>query len=277
MSVIEIKNFTKRFKNVLAVDDISFDIQAGMITGFVGKNGAGKTTTIRALLNFIQPTSGELKVLGLDSQTESALIKQSVSYMASDIEFYQSLSPLDIFKFVCKLNNTSLDKALEYAKYFELDLTKHFKTLSLGNKKKVGIIQSLLKNNQLLILDEPTNGLDPLMQVKFYELILKLKSEGVAIFLSSHNLSEIEKYCDRVIFIKGGKIIEDLMMDEVTANRKQEVSYILENGDKVTYEYDGDMNDLILNLSTLKLKNLEIKNLSMEEEFMKYYTEEDHA
>lgn len=276
MNVIEINNFTKQYKDVLAVNDISLNIKSGMITGFVGKNGAGKTTTIRALLNFINPTSGDLKVLGLDSNKQSSLIKQSVSYMASDTEFYKNLTPLDIFKFVCKLNGTSLDEALKYAKYFELNINKQFKSLSLGNKKKVGIVQSLLKDNKLIILDEPTNGLDPLMQVKFFELILQLKAKGVAVFLSSHNLSEIEKYCDRVIFIKDGVIVEDLMIDEVVANRKQEVTYTLSNGDTVKYHFDGDINVLLKELVNLNISNLEIKNISMEEEFMKYYMEDDY-
>lgn len=271
MNAIEIKNFTKCYKDVKAVDNINFNVLKGEITGFVGENGAGKTTTIRSLLNFINPTSGTLNILGLDCVRQSKEIKSKVSYMSSDTTFYDNLSAKQMFKLACDISNVSLNKALEYATYFDLDVNKKFKTLSLGNSKKVGIIQTLIKDSEIFIFDEPTNGLDPLMQVKFFELILKLKEDNKTIFLSSHNLVEIEKYCDRVIIIKEGKIVEDIDMRTARLNQKQLVTYVNNEGEEVSYQFDGDVNELLADLSKLNLKTLEIKNISMEDEFMKYY------
>ncbi len=271
MAVIKVAGFTKCYGDFLAVDNISFSINEGEITGFVGKNGAGKTTTIRSLLNIINPSSGELSIFDLDCNKDSKEIKTFTSYMPSDSKFYDNLSALDIFKLVSELVDVDISKAIEYSEYFDLDINKKIKELSFGNLKKVSIIQALIKANKLLILDEPTNGLDPLMQSKFFDLILKLKNEGLTIFLSSHNLSEIEKYCDRVLIIKDGKLVDDLDMKKERLNRKKLVTYESELGEKMAYHYEGDINDLIDNLSKLKLKSLEIKDLSIEEEFMKYY------
>lgn len=271
MTAIKVNNFTKKYQDFLAVDNISFEVKAGEITGFVGKNGAGKTTTIRALLNIIKASSGELSIFDLDSDKDSKAIKEFTSYMPSDSSFYDNLTALDIFKLVSDLANVDIKIAIDYSDYFDLDINKKIKELSFGNLKKVSIIQALIKDNKLLILDEPTNGLDPLMQSKFFELILKLKEKGLTIFLSSHNLSEIEKYCDRVLIIKDGLLVEDLDMRKERLKRKQIVSYQLRSGDKISTEFSGDINELLKDLSKLDLKSLEIKDLSIEEEFMKYY------
>lgn len=271
MTAIKVNNFTKKYQDFLAVDNISFEVKAGEITGFVGKNGAGKTTTIRALLNIIKASSGELSIFDLDSNKDSKAIKEFTSYMPSDSSFYDNLTALDIFKLVSGLADVDIKIAIDYSDYFDLDINKKIKELSFGNLKKVSIIQALIKDNKLLILDEPTNGLDPLMQSKFFELILKLKEKGLTIFLSSHNLSEIEKYCDRVLIIKDGLLVEDLDIRKERLKRKQIVSYQLRSGDKISTEFSGDINELLKDLSKLDLKSLEIKDLSIEEEFMKYY------
>lgn len=271
MTAIKVNKFTKKYQDFLAVDNISFEVKVGEITGFVGKNGAGKTTTIRALLNIIKASSGELSIFDLDSDKDSKAIKEFTSYMPSDSSFYDNLTALDIFKLVSDLANVDIKIAIDYSDYFDLDINKKIKELSFGNLKKVSIIQALIKDNKLLILDEPTNGLDPLMQSKFFELILKLKEKGLTIFLSSHNLSEIEKYCDRVLIIKDGLLVEDLDILKERLKRKQIVSYQLRSGDKISTEFSGDINELLKDLSKLDLKSLEIKDLSIEEEFMKYY------
>ena len=273
MHMIEVKHLSKRYGKILAVDDISFQIEKKTIVGFVGKNGAGKTTTIRCMLDLIRADQGEIWIDGHLTDNESAVIKSFLGYMPSDTSFYERSTSLSIFQLACKLSATSIKKAYEYSQYFELDLHKPFKDLSLGNKKKVSIIQALLKQTRLLVLDEPTSGLDPLMQIKFYDLMQQLRKEGRTIFLSSHNLSEIQKYCDRVLILKEGRIIDDLAMKDLTFAAKQLVTYRTIDDTEISYEFDGDINELIQQLARLQLTQLEIKNLSVEDEFMKYYKE----
>ena len=272
--ILEVRNLTKKFGDFNAVDNLSFTLKKGEIVGFIGKNGAGKSTTIKAILNFIKPTNGKIFVHGLDSQKDNKKIKENTSYMSSDVAFYQTISAKELFMFIHQITGVILDDMLELSKYFELDIDKKISDLSLGNRKKVGIIQTLIQNHDLLIFDEPTNGLDPLMQEKFFTLILKKKSEGKTIFLSSHNLSELEKYCDRAIIIKNGRIIDDIDLSTTKLKKGVIVSYTLLNGESIEYDYEGDINDLIGELSKMKLESLIIKNKSIEDSFIEYYQED---
>lgn len=273
MSMIEIQNFTKKYGHFTAVKNLSFCVEAGSIVGFVGKNGAGKTTTIRCMLDLLKPTAGTIKIDGLDSATQSKEIKRFLGYMPGDVNFYENLTCSDIFKLSCEISNTPKEKSDSLCSYFELDPRKRFKDLSLGNKKKVSIIQALLREARVLILDEPTSGLDPLMQKKFFDLLLDLKKQGMTIFLSSHNLSEIQKYCDRALIIKDGELVDDIDLHAIIPSLKQIVTYKTKNGTEKTFENTEDINQLLLNLSKLDLIHLEIKYASVEEEFIKYYKE----
>ncbi len=275
MSLIEIQNFSKSYGTFMAVNDISMEIRKGDIVGFVGKNGAGKTTTIRSMMNFISPTKGKITINGMDSVKDSKKIKHALGYMSGDCLFYENATGLELFKLCLKISNEKTDRIQELADYFELDLHKRISQLSLGNRKKVSIIQAVLKNNEILVLDEPTNGLDPLMQRKFFDLILKQKEKGVTVFLSSHNLNEIEKYCDKVIILKDGKIVNSLDMHSIKVKHKQTVAYMTKDGVSKNFEFDGDVNDLISDLAKLDLENIEIKTKTIEEEFIKYYKEEE--
>ncbi len=269
--MIQVANFTKYYGKFKAVDNISFDVKKGTIVGFVGKNGAGKSTTLRALLNFINPTSGSCSISNLDSIKDAKKIRSLVSYMPSDAMFYHGITPSDLFRFCCQFTKQGYEVAEELSKYFELDLNKRISDLSLGNRKKVSIIQALLKDSELYILDEPTSGLDPLMQEKFFEVLLRKKEEGATIFLSSHNLIEIEKYCDRTIIIKDGEILEDVMMNDKELCKTKIITYETSHGTTNKFEFDGDVNQLIKDLSLIDLKNIEIRTKSIEEEFIKYY------
>lgn len=273
MNMIEVSNLTKNYGKFTAVNDISFDLAQGSIVGFVGKNGAGKTTTIRCMLDMLKPTAGTIRVKGLDAQNDSKKIKSFLGYMPGDTCFYEHVRCKDIFDLSCALSNTPKEKAQSLCAYFELDQNKKFKDLSLGNKKKVSIIQALLKETELLILDEPTSGLDPLMQMKFFDLLLEQKKQGVTIFLSSHNLSEIQKYCDRVLIIKDGKLVDDVDMKHVVPSLRQIVSYTTKDGESRTFENKDDINTLIQQLSKIDLAQMEIKYAGVEDEFIKYYKE----
>lgn len=277
MSLIKIQNFTKSFGAFVAVDDISMEIERGEIVGFVGKNGAGKTTTIRSMMNMIIPTKGKITIAGLDCVKDSKKIKRSLSYMSSESTFYEHIKVMELFKLCIKFSHESIDKINELATYFELDTHKRISQLSLGNRKKVSIIQALLKSTEILLLDEPTSGLDPVMQIKFFELIRKQKDKGVTIFLSSHNLNEIEKYCDKVIIIKDGKIVDTLDMHVVKVKLKQMISYTTKQGVTNSFEFEGDINSLLQGLSKLDLESLEIKTKTVEDEFIKYYEEREVA
>lgn len=274
MAVIELEHFSKAYGKFLAVDDINISIEKGEIVGFVGKNGAGKSTTIRAMVNMIFPTNGKITIDGMDSVKDAKKIKNKLSYMPSDSAYYESVTSEELFKLCLKFSNEGLDRAKELATFFELDSKKKISELSLGNRKKVSIIQALLKSADIIIMDEPTSGLDPLMQSKFFDLILKEKEKGATIFLSSHNLSEIEKYCDKVIIIKDGKIADYFDMRNVKIKHKQTVSYTTKDGTSKSYEFSGDINSVVSELSKLDLESLEIKTNTVEEEFIKYYKED---
>jgi len=276
MSIIELKDFSKSYGKFLAVDSVNLSIEKGEIIGFVGKNGAGKSTTIRCMMNILFPTKGTITIDGMDSVRDAKKIRKVISYMPSEAEFSESITSFELFKFCSKFISNGLDKALELARYFELDPNKKIGSLSLGNRKKVAIVYSLMKESKVILLDEPTSGLDPLMQEKFFDRIQKEKEKGTTIFLSSHNLSEIEKYCDKVAIIKDGELVNYLNMIDIQIERKKIVSYKIKNGETKSYVYEGEINELMKELSLLDLETLEIKNSSVEDEFIKYYKEDYH-
>ncbi len=269
--MIEINDLTKKFGDFTAVDDISLKIEKGRIYGFVGKNGAGKSTTIRVMMNMLMPTSGQVFINNLDAIKESKQIKGFTSYMPSDITYYDNLKVSKFFDFNLEFSGKSKEDMVALAKYFELDLNKKIAELSLGNKKKVSIIAMLLKDSDVLILDEPTSGLDPLMQKKFFDLILQQKEAGATVFLSSHNLLEIERYCDEVAIIKDGKIVDVVDLDKVSIKHQQVVEYKTSDGQEVRHDLNGDINELVRELAKMDLEYLEIKNKSVESEFIGFY------
>lgn len=274
MSVIKVSDFTKKYGDFTAVDKISFEVEKGQIVGFVGKNGAGKSTTIRAMMNLIAPTEGSCTLCGLDSVTDAKAVRSKVAYMPSDAMFYEGVTGKELFRLAATIGKVPFEKVEELCKFLELDMSKKVSELSLGNRKKVSIIQALIRDTELLILDEPTSGLDPLMQERFFELLLEKQKEGVAIFLSSHNLTEIEKYCDRAIIIKDGKIIDEIDMKNSEIRKGVIVSYETTVGEQVQFQHDGEINALIAELSKLDLSHLEIRGKSVEDEFIKYYQED---
>lgn len=274
MNAVEVKGFSKNYGSTLAVKNISFTIEEGEIVGFVGKNGAGKTTTLRTITNMIFPTSGEINVFGMDCVKQSKEIKKILSYMPGDSSFYEHFMARDIFSACIKFSSESFEKAKELSEYFELDMDKKISGLSLGNRKKVSIIQAFLKDAKVYIFDEPTNGLDPLMQEKFFALVKEKKEQGCAVFLSSHNMSEVEKYCDRVIIIKDGEIIDTVSPETERKNRPLYVAYKTADGREMTFDFKGDVNELIERLHKEKLTAVEIRPKTVEEEFIKYYSDD---
>ncbi|WP_111931741.1 MULTISPECIES: ABC transporter ATP-binding protein [Clostridium] len=292
MEAIKITNLTKSYGKSRGIKNVNLEIKEGEIYGFIGPNGAGKSTTIKTLLNFIFPTSGSAKILGKDIVSESKLIKEFTSYVPSEVRYYSDVKVKDILNYAASFFDYYDGQYLnELCNELEVELDKKIEELSLGNKKKVAIVQALLSNPKIVILDEPTNGLDPLIQQKLFNILLKEKSKGKTIFLSSHNLSEIEKFCDRVAVIKEGEIIDILDLNKM--NRDLGKRIILKSNDinikeiekisesfkyideEIEFIYKGNINELISVLAKYNLDKLLIEEVKLEEAFLNYYEGEN--
>jgi len=290
--IIEIRDLTKRYGKSRGIENVSLDIEEGEIFGFIGPNGAGKSTTIRILLNLIFPTSGSATIMGMDVVRNTKKIKEHIGYIPSDANAYSSMAVHEFLSYCSDFYKVadSSDRIAELSELFELDLTRNIAELSMGNRKKVSIVQSLLHRPKLLILDEPTTGLDPLMQAKFFELLREENRKGMTIFFSSHILNEVQSICRRVAIIKEGKIIQ---LEEIEALRKKQLKRIeIEFKDKsgsegfaavgiqqlvaipgngLSFMYSGDINELLVSLSSRPIANITIEEPSLEEIFMHYY------
>lgn len=231
MNVIETNKLSKTYGKRRGVDNISLEVKEGEIYGFVGPNGAGKSTTIRLLLNFIYPVSGSGKIFNKDIVKESKEIKKLIGYVPSEVRFYDDMKVKEIIEYACSFyEKVNMDEIYTLCDVFEMDLHKKMRELSLGNKKKVAIVQALVNNPKLIILDEPTGGLDPLMQKKLFDTLKALRKRGTTIFLSSHNLMEVENLCQRVAVIKEGKIIDII---EIEKERENSGHKIIIKGEKI--------------------------------------------
>jgi ABC-2 type transport system ATP-binding protein len=290
--VIEIYDLTKFYGKTRGIEKINLTIGDSEIFGFIGPNGAGKSTTIRLLLNLIFPTNGNARIMGLDVIRDSRKIKQRIGYIPSEAGTYGSMTVNEFLDYSGRFYNLSDIEARKtrMAGMFELDLKRKVEDLSTGNRRKVAIIQSLLHEPSLLILDEPTTGLDPLMQARFFDLLREENRRGMTIFYSSHVLSEIQMLCGRVAIIRDGRIIKEEEID--TLRRKQLKKIGLEFDGKpderilslpgiinlskgadhsVSFLYSGDINDLVRMMAGIRILNLTIEEPPLEEIFLHYY------
>jgi ABC-2 type transport system ATP-binding protein len=211
--IIHTEGLTKSYGKNRGVIDVSLDVRPGEVFGFLGPNGAGKTTTIRTLLDFIRPNSGVAKVFGMDAHRQSRDIRRRIGYLPGDLALYENLKGADMLRYMGNLRGgVEWNDVQQLAERLHSDLSRPIRTLSQGNRQKIGLIQALMHKPELLILDEPTNGLDPLIQQVFYRLISEVEEQTV--FLSSHNLPEVERVCDRVGIIREGRLIA---VEEVSA------------------------------------------------------------
>ncbi len=271
MYSIEIKDLTKYYGKTQALNKISFTANEGEILGFIGQNGAGKSTTIRCILNLIYQNSGSIKVFNLDSIKDTKKIKKITSYVPSEVNYYSNVRVKSILKLSANLYNIKdFSEMYKLANFFELDLNKKIQELSLGNKKKISIILSLMKKPKIIILDEPTIGLDPIMQEKLFKTLITEKNKGTTILLSSHNLSDIEKYCDRVVIIKKGKILKIANIKDFNNENEYVITY-KKNNKLVSYVSKENVDIILKKLININPTNLEIKHKSVEEKFKKYY------
>lgn len=218
-SLVVTNKLTKKFGDFTAVDALDLDVRQGEIFGFLGPNGAGKSTTIRMLLGLIRPTSGSATIFGKDIRKHGTEIRREIGYLPGELAMYENLTPRQFFKYSASLYGAeNIDFAIELSARMNIQkLDEPIGDLSQGNKQKVGIVQALLHRPHLVILDEPTNALDPLIRHELYDMLLLAKSEGMTIFFSSHVLAEAERICDRVAIIRDGRLTRVGAVEELKA------------------------------------------------------------
>lgn len=292
-SVIKTDNLTKRYGKARGIENVNLDIHEGEMFGFIGPNGAGKSTTIRTLLGLIQPTAGSAEIFGKDILQHGPEIREEIGYLPSEVFYYDGMKAIDLLNysasFYRKPKQQMKHRIHELAELLDLDLKKKIDDLSYGNKKKVGIIQGLLHSPKLVILDEPTGGLDPLMQQTFFDILKTENNKGVTVLFSSHILSEVQRLCDRVAIIKEGKLITVEKMSELRAKQYKRcklvlkdaidakklsiegVSNITQRDDEINFLFRGDVNTLIELLRKHSLKDAWIEEPDLEEIFLHYY------
>ena len=286
MEIIQTTKLTKYYGKARGIIDLDLTVEQGEFFGFIGPNGAGKSTTIRTLLGLIAPTSGSAMIFGKDVTKEKEAILQDIGYLPSEALFYQGMKVKEILKLSADLRKR--DCAAEsklLCERLQLDTTRKVDELSFGNRKKVAIVCALQHRPELLVLDEPTGGLDPLMQKEFFDILRERNKEGATILLSSHVLSEIQRNCSRAAIIRDGRIIACDNVDvlsktsakRVTVHGSVDLEHLSgirdrrDSEDSVSFLYSGDMNSLLCALSSGQVNDLTVSEPDLEEVFLHYY------
>ncbi len=289
MSVIEVNQLTKYYGKARGIVDVSFQVEEGEIFGFIGPNGAGKSTTIRLLLSLIYPTSGSATIFGKDCIEHGPELRRDIGYLPSEVYYYERMKVIDLLKYSASFYDKDCTERMhELAGLMELELHRRIEDLSYGNKKKVGIVQGLLHRPNLLFLDEPTAGLDPLMQRQFFQLVREENQRGVTVFFSSHILGEVQRMCNRVGIIKEGRVIEIADIRTLQQNNYKKVRVAADELDAARFEmsgvtnleqrngvisffYKGDINTVLHKIGAITVSDVTIEEPTLEEIFMHYY------
>lgn len=288
MTILELINLKKYYGKIRGVEDVSIKLKEGEAYGFIGPNGAGKSTTIRVIMNLINKTSGKVLINEKEIDKNNLEIKEIIGYLPGEINLYEDLKVGEMLDFHESFYKKNIHKRrCELVELLKLEENKKIEDLSLGNKKKIGIVLALMHQPKILILDEPTSGLDPIMQNIFYQLLLEEKKKGTTILYSTHILSEVSKICDRIGIIKDGKIIKE---DTVQNIEKNNITYltiessdiekikedlrlkvITQNNNKIKFINNLSPNEVINKISKYNIDKLLIEELSIEDLFMEYY------
>lgn len=280
-------------KRVVGAEKVSFDVKKGEIFGFLGPNGAGKTTTIRSILDYLHIQEGKITVFDFDHHKDALKIRKRIGYVPGDISLYEDFTGLELIRYFNKFRPYDNDFLEELKSIFKVDLLTKVKTLSKGNRQQIGLILALAPKPDFLIFDEPSAGLDPLITAQFHRLLKRLTKEGITIFLSSHDLSEVQNICDRVGIIKEGKMILVEDMESLKSKFLQIVDVVFEYDNvpsdtellaletvidvsvRNTHHFElrikEDVNEILQFLSSFSVSRLEIKDASLEEIFLHYY------
>ncbi|MGE5561390.1 MAG: ABC transporter ATP-binding protein [Chloroflexota bacterium] len=295
MNAIELQGISHVYCNGRGVHGLDLTVREGEIFGFLGPNGAGKTTLIRTLLGFLSPTGGSGRVLGLDIVGDSRELRAKVGYLPSEPALYDFLSGLDNIEFALAVRGvTDRARVRELAERLEINLKQRYKTLSRGNKQKVAIIAALAHDPRLLILDEPTTGLDPLVQDTVRAIIREEQARGVTVFMSSHDMAEVEALSDRVGIIRDGRLVA---VDEVGNLRQRRMKYIAfqasgelpdlaalagvsdlrRDGRRIRFTFTGDLSAVLEPLLRAGLTDLTVTDPPLEEVFLSFYGQNGHG
>lgn len=286
--MLQLQNISKHFGSKVAVDSLSVSLDSGEIYGFLGPNGAGKTTTIRMIMDFIKPNSGSVKLFGKPLQHGGPHEFNKVGYLSSDSTLYQGWTAAQHLQFASNIRGTS-GVTEELVEKFGLELNTRVSRLSSGNKQKLSLILALMHQPKLLVLDEPTRGLDPILQHDIYDILAQFRRGGGSVFMSSHNLSEVQEVCDRVGIIRDGKLVASETMQSLRKMNIHEVTIVFSQPfDSKKFELPnveikkatkkelimhvtGDLSPVIALLGKHKLRDVEITHASVEEMFMRFY------
>jgi ABC-2 type transport system ATP-binding protein len=296
MPVIETEALTKLYGRDRGIEDVTISVEAGEVFGFLGPNGAGKTTTIRTLLDLIHPTGGRASLFGLDSQRESVAIRSRLGNLPGDFGYGRESSGREAVPLLARLRGIDgLGRAEALAKRFRADLERPLGQLSRGNRQKVGLILATFHEPELLILDEPTGGLDPLMQEEFLALVAEERERGCAVFISSHDLDEVQRVCDRVGIVRNGRLIAVERMADLLGKARRKVTvrladssdldelkglagvseFEVDGGGLATFKVAGELDPVIKALAAHRIVDLEAVHPTLEEVFLGYYREEE--
>jgi len=289
---IETYGLTKYYGRRLGIGDVSIRVSAGSIYGFLGPNGAGKTTMIRVLLGFLKPTSGRAFVAGYDVRRQSQEVRRNVGHLPGEVRLFSRLTGYATLKYLANLRGRDCrNRANQLAEILDLDLKLKVRYYSRGMRQKLGLIQAMMHDPEVLMLDEPTNSLDPLMQQVVYDLLREHSNNGGTVFFSSHIISEVERICDGVAIVREGRLVADDTIDQLRRKSIQHVRLILRDGSKlpdllpdgmrlidregpnVHLAVEGPVEPLREVLSRLELEYLTIEPPSLEEVFMRFYRE----
>jgi ABC-2 type transport system ATP-binding protein len=289
--VVVADNLTKSYGTRRGVVELTFSVAPGEVFGYLGPNGAGKTTTIRTLLDFLRPTTGRASVLGLDSHRDSVRIRARVGYLPGEFSLYDRMTGGEYLTYLANLRGgVPAGQIADLAERLDLELGVRIKTLSHGNRQKVGLVQAFMHRPELLVLDEPTQGLDPLIQQQFYELVAETRADGRTVFLSSHVMPEIERVCDRVGIIREGRLVAvedigDLRAKEIRTLEIHFASPIRPDafegipgvheaavtGDVARITLGGTMDAVIKRAAAFEIVDLRSHELGLEEIFLAFY------
>ena len=289
MEAIKTIGLTKYYGKIRGILELDLSVEQGAFFGFIGPNGAGKSTTIRTLLGLITPSAGSAAIFGKDVRSEKEAILRQVGYLPSEALFYPGMKVRELLRLSADLRKADCRAEAErLCQRLQLDPSRKVEDLSFGNRKKLAIVCALQANPELLILDEPTGGLDPLIQHEFFEILRERNREGVTVFLSSHVLSEIQRYCQQAAVIREGRLIA---CDRVEALAKTNARRVTVRGrveldglegirdlrveeDGLSFLYNGDLKPLLRQLAAGEVRDLSVAEPDLEEIFLHYYEKE---
>jgi ABC-2 type transport system ATP-binding protein len=289
MSAISAQHLSRRYGRRRGVLDLSFEVAEGEVFGFLGPNGAGKTTTIRVLMGFLRPSEGRVTIFGRDCWREAPTVHRDVAFVGSEPAYLGELPAAEQLDFLGRLRGLERGAWRRLAERFELDPTVPIRKLSRGNRQKVGVIQAFMGSEPLLVMDEPTSGLDPVLQREFLVLVAEARAAGRTIFLSSHNLPEVERSCDRVGIVRDGRLVDVTSVQALLTSHWRAVNLLLGSvptaeafalpnvrvlaitGQMVHLMVQGEVNELLRRIAQLDVRDVSIATPDIEDVFLGFY------